>query len=405
MAELRTAYPEWLRLTSITVLGIASYGAYLGLPIILGSLAKSGVLTEADLGWLASLELLAMMAGSIFAARMVAWPTNRVVLPGLALAVVANLLCGFATTEFWLFVLRALAGFGSGICFAIAIARLAAFGDPTKNSGWFTAGVTLGGSLYLVLLPIADSHFGLAGVFGVLGACLVVAALFAPFFPQALPEAEAEAASPAAHAGGAWLGWLLMLSVLVYNAGATSFWAYAERLGDWAHVPLEQTSAALSVANLVSAGVCVGSLWIGRRWGLIKPQIICLLISAVVFATWTAHEGVIGYWARTLLYYEALTVANVLQLSLIAAVDRSGRLGALVPAAQGLGQALGPAGGAFFLTFGMGYQPKLIGEGVSMALTAVIVFAVFLLIKRAGETEAVKPQDASPRDAGDAVSP
>jgi len=382
MTSTSTARGDAARLFAIIVLAIAGYGAYLGLPVILGALARASVLTESQLGWIASVELLALMVGSLAVSRVLHQRSIKLVLPAIILALGANLLTGLAHGAPSLFALRALAGFAGGACYAVALARLSAFGDPTKNASWFTAGVILGGSVLLVVLPAADARFGLTGVFCTLGLSFLLAAGLAVFLPDALPvEVEAEA-SILPHAQATRLGWLMMVGVFLYNVGFTSFWAYAERLGQTAQVPHEQIGAALSVSNLISAFFCGAGYVVGRRWGLFKPQILMMALVGLIFATWSTQDGAVGFWIRTVVYFQCLAVAVVLQLSLVSSIDRSGRFGALLPAAQGLGQAIGPAIGGYMLGLGHGYRPKLIGEGAMLLLTAGIAFAVYLLVKR-----------------------
>ncbi|QUD89833.1 hypothetical protein [Phenylobacterium montanum] len=370
-----------MHLAAIVVLGASGFGAFLGLPVILGALAAAHLLSDAQLGWLASAELLALMGGSLLATRLLRVRTWALVLPAILVAALADALSGGAHSAAWLFALRAIAGCGEGVCYSVALARLTAFGDPTKNASGFTAGVILGGSILLYALPVAEAKMGLPGVFGFLGLCLVAAAVLAPFLPNALPHSDAVSLSESSGSSGAWLGRLLLGGVFFYNLGFTSFWAYSERLGLAGRVSQEQISAALSAANLISAASCLAAYWIGRRWGVFKPQILAFLAVALIFATWSTSDGAAGYWARTMVYFQLLAVAVVLQLSLVAQVDRTGRIGALVPAAQGVGQALGPALGAYLLGFGHGYGPELAMESVSIALAALATAGGYWLAK------------------------
>ena len=71
--------------------------------------------------------------------------------------------------------------------------------------------------------------------------------------------------------------------------------------------------------------------------------------------------------------YQAATIANV---------DRSGRFPALIPAAQGLGNFLGPNLAASVLAFGLGYNGVFILCGIA-SITAMLVYLyMYLALKK-----------------------
>jgi len=379
------------RLISVVALGVAGFGAYLGLPVILGALAASGIVSEAQLGWIASVELLALMVGSLLVSGQLARRTWQLVLPSITVALIANLLTGLADDAAALFAARGFAGLGEGACFAVALARLPTFGDPSRNSSWFTAGVVLGGSVLLVALPAADQWFGVAGVFGVLGLMLLAAAAVAPWLPEALNAAVKDEVSPLPASMTRLVGAIMLAGAFFYSLANTSFWAYAERLGEAGGISTSQSSVALSVSNLLSAVVSLLAYRVGRRWGLFWPQILCFVGVGLLLMTWSMNDGLGPYWIRTLIYFQGLTIAVVLQLSVIAWIDRSGRLGALLPAMQGIGQAGGPALGAYALSVGHGYGLKLMGEGVVLTAAGLAALGAYRLMKRVDPT-LVRPE-------------
>ncbi len=73
---------------------------------------------------------------------------------------------------------------------------------------------------------------------------------------------------------------------------------------------------------------------------------------------------------------------DVYQMSTVANVDHSGRFASLMPAAQGLGQILGPNIAATILAFGLGYGAVFVMCACA-SLTGMLVYAFMYLRLRA----------------------
>ena len=75
------------------VLGFAGTGVAMGMPLLVGSMAKSLGFSEQQLGWLASSDMGGLCAGSILAALLVTRINRRILAAtGLTLVILANYL-------------------------------------------------------------------------------------------------------------------------------------------------------------------------------------------------------------------------------------------------------------------------------------------------------------------------
>jgi MFS family permease len=72
---------------------------------------------------------------------------------------------------------------------------------------------------------------------------------------------------------------------------------------------------------------------------------------------------------------------DVYQFASVANVDHSGRFQALVPAAQGLGQILGPNIAATVLAFGFGYSGVFIMCALASLTGMLIYLSMYLRLK------------------------
>lgn len=374
-------------LLAATMLGISGYAAYLGLPMILGALADAKGITADQLGWIASAELAGVMAGSIVAARLLGRAGNlQLALPGIAIALVANLATPWLEGVEALVGVRAVAGIGGGLCYALALARLSAIGDPTRNSSLFGIGLVLMGSLELIGLPWLAAEFGLLAMFMLIVAALLLSAGLLPWLPNGgLPDERAAAPAPL-ESKLSQVGLICLFAIFVYNIGATSFWVYVERLGVNGGLASGLVGQILNVANLLSLLSCWFAYWIARRWGQHRPQVIALLATAAIVGLWPLATEALGFGVRTILYFQLLTVSQIYQLSVLGTIDRSGGLAALLPAAQGAGQAIGPLVGGAALLFGFGFRGQLVIEALLLAVTAGIYALGFIRLRRIDPT-------------------
>jgi len=367
------------------LLGVIGYSAYLGLPVILGALADVLHLGPTQVGWIGSCELIGLTTGSILASRLLNKVTlSTLVIAASLVAIVANVLTGFVTSLPLVYALRVSAGFAGGACYSWSLATLAWRGDPARNSGIFGIGLVLMGSGELLLLPRLQTHFAALGVFGLLGGLYLIPLLFIRYLPSPRqtaidPQTGARATSTAVHVTGG----LYLAAIALYNIGATSFWAYVERLGDASGLSTGFVANVLNVANIATLLCCFVAWRVARRFGQDGPQILCLVLAAILVATWPFPSKPSAFASLTFLYFQLLTFSQIFQLSLLGTIDRSGRLASLLPAAQGVGQCVGPLAGAAVLSVGLGYREQLIMEACFLGVTAAIYAGVYLRSKAA----------------------
>lgn len=193
-------------------------------PVLLGALVQEGRIAEAQVGNLVTIEMLAMVLGSLAGIGLLRKMGARVVigLAGFTVAA-ANVAMTGQSGMMTLSLLRAVAGLGEGVLVASALVAISRVARVERASAIFLAVQTLLQAVVAAALPlitIASSRTDTA--LGALAATAAIAAAAALTLPQylqpAAPDAERGAVTPASLT--ALLGAGLFLGAIV------SVWSY-----------------------------------------------------------------------------------------------------------------------------------------------------------------------------------
>ena len=103
---------------------------------------------------------------------------------------------------------------------------------------------------------------------------------------------------------------------------------------------------------------CLIAVLLSNRFGLSKPLLVTLVFQAsiVVMLAFGITNFTVAF--SMFAFNFCWIFVDIYQAAMISNVDRSGRYVSLIPAAQGLGNGIGPASAAFVL----GCGPERIGE-------------------------------------------
>jgi hypothetical protein len=132
----------------------------------------------------------------------------------------------------------------------------------------------------------------------------------------------------------------------------------------------------------VFAVVGCGLAFLCTRFGLFKPLFISLLSMATIVIMLSAGITNINVVVSLFGFMTLWTFVDVYQSAMMAHMDRSGSMVALLPSVQGFGQFIGPNVAASVLGFGLGYGTMFVVSG-SMALIAMFLYmGVFFYMHR-----------------------
>jgi len=377
-------------------LAIGSVAPILGMPIIVGALQDGWGYTAEYAGYVTSIDLAGLLAGSVVTsllARRLDW--RWYVGGALLLSAAFNLLCTPFHSIVLLCCFRFAAGFTSGATYASSLTLLSRHSEPARGFSFMILLQVLANAVVLGLFPLLNERWGPGAIFVAIAGVLVASVAVVPLLPGR------ESATIAAPAGAARRGRpfrlpllpaLCLMAVALFYVTIGSYWAYAERMGIGFGISIEQIHWLLSAGVLLSAIGCLSATAVGHRIGQSRSLLIAL---AMLAATLLIH----GLYPTPIMFVINLAVLqlcwnfiDIFQLGTLAILDPSGRAAALVPAAQGAALAAGPAAAGFVLGRGNGYTAVLFLAGFTTSLAAV----TYAVVHHRYRSESLPVRIASP---------
>ena len=380
-------------ITASIILAISGWMVFMGMPILVGALADLRGYSEEAVGYLASAELGGMFLSSVFVSVMVKRLNLRLTaIIGLLISLSINLLSTQVEAYGPFMLLRFVAGFGSGMCYSIAIANLSGSQFRARNFSYLIFVLVLVNAVELYTFPQLAAAWGVSAIFIAFASLNAVSLLITPVLPRTPADDTIAEEAPQSRSPGEVtvppeqakrLAWLCLIAITAFYVCIGGFWAYIERLGSDRGLSSEFIGTTLAVTTVFSLIGCFGAYWLSKRAGQSIPLVIAFgAIGLVVFLMGLITTPLI-YVAGLVGFQLLWNAADIYQLGTLSNIDRVGRYGALVPGAQGLGQTIGPAGGGFLLGQGAGYVGVMSFVGVMAILAMTVYFIVHLMTSRA----------------------
>jgi len=317
---------------SLLVLGV--------LPVLLGALVDEHRLTNAGIGQIASLELLAMAASTAACGAFLKAERLRLIGIGCSIGLALANVSTAGASGALLFPLRAAAGAMEGVLLWITVSMIARTVTPERWAGVFFAAQTFGQLVLAVALAVwVMPRFGATGGYLALAIASlagVAPALFTPdrFAPLPLPPGE----------GGAppLRGWLALLATVVYVAAGGAVSVYLQPLAHEAGLGADVARSANWISLVAQVlGASLAIVVAGR----VRYFTVFVVVTATTLIVWwifgnnepgwlfiTAN----GVWGLMTLFLAPFLVPFTID------ADSSRRAALQSGAAQLLGGAIGP---------------------------------------------------------------
>ena len=336
----------------IMVTNVAAISFFNFSPLILGALIDERSFTYQQVGWLAGIFMLGLASvNTIWGIAQPRLPRHIVARSGAALASLCFVLA-IPVHNFSIFaIVLAGAGIGCGLCFGLTITSLGEDAMPESKFGFMQALQTLTAALGLFILPWSTGlPIGIAGSGLLLCAALMTAALASAGAltsnSSSLEPVNTKALTPRP----TWPFWVACAILLLNVAAEASVWSFLERIALARYITTQMASQILA-ASFFAAGL--GSLaggFVGTKYGRTAPFLLAVGASILaVFMFWQA-SGLINYIIAVMLFAGAWNFGACYRMGLAIAADETGARAPLIPAAQTIGAAIGPAlGGSLII--------------------------------------------------------
>jgi predicted MFS family arabinose efflux permease len=371
-------------------LAIGSVTPILGMPIIVGALQDGWGYTAEYAGYVTSIDLAGVLAGSVVTSLMAHRLDWRCYVgAALALSAAFNLLCAPFHGVAALCCFRFAAGFASGATYASSLTLLSRNAEPARVFSMMILMQVLANAIVLALFPLLNERWGPAAIFAAVAGVLLASLAVVPLLPRR--DSAARVALPARatqrrrNFAVPLLPALCLMAVALFYVTIGSYWAYAERMGIGFGISTQEVHWLLSAGVLLSAAACLSARTVAHRIG----QSSALLLALAMLATTLLIHGMVPTPTMFVVTLAVLQLCwnfiDIFQLGTLAVLDPSGRAAALVPAAQGAALAAGPAAAGFVLRLGKGYTAVLLLAGFTSALAALI----YAIVHRRYRSESV----------------
>ncbi|MFK7830673.1 MAG: MFS transporter [Congregibacter sp.] len=390
--QLSSLFDRWQSLSVGLYMSIVGYSVLAGIPVI--STAWSTLLgfSETEVGRVAGADLGGLSCGAIIAALLVSRVDRRaIVVAAVLFALATNLACVRFDTYVETLVLRFLSGVASGVLTGVAVATLGGRTHPARAFNYllFSFAFVQAGEMY-VLPRLSMEHIYYLFAASYLPVLLLLSWLpprpdfAAPVPPRSGSEAASSIAAGAAQALPKGLRmpnvsvlviWLCLFAMALTYVNIGAYWTYIELASMDAGLDSDWVSGVLIWVSFFSVAGCLVATLISDRFGLARPLLITLILhAAAVFILVNkidAPRFLLSLYAFNFLWI----FIDVYQMGSIANLDKSGRFASLIPAAQGLGQIVGPNIAASLLAAGYGYSAIFV-LCAGASLCAFVVYAV-----------------------------
>jgi MFS family permease len=144
---------------------------------------------------------------------------------------------------------------------------------------------------------------------------------------------------PPSYTGMIWIG---LLASFLYFSNIFGFWAYIERIGQNAGLPIETIGLALGASQFAAIVGAGAAALASDRYGRVAPLALALLGQMLVLWLLVGQFTTFEFYLGAGLFQALFVLANSYQLGVISRIDIRGNFLVLVTGFQGLGAAVGP---------------------------------------------------------------
>ena len=364
---------DWRGLTIALYMVLVGYGVLVGIPVISTAWVTKLGFTEVEVGRVAGMDLGGLSAGAIVAA----WVINRmnrrlIVLIGIFLAALANGLCLKYVDYDTVLWLRFLAGFGSGMYTAVAMAVFGTSIRPALAYNLMLFSFAFSQALEMRILP----QLSMNGIYWVFIVCFLLTLPFLGWiksYPKPRSQDTESITTNKNNSSKPLLAWVCLFAIFLTYINIGAYWTYIELAALDSNTNPELVSEVLVWASLCSLLGCLIATLLSNRFGLLRPLLIALF-------TMATGVGMLAFGINEPKFLMSVFTFNLLwiftdvyQMGSLANFDHGGNYAAYLPAAQGLGQIVGPNIAASLLAINLGYSSVFV-MCWSAAMLAMLIY-------------------------------
>lgn len=384
----RTEFDNWRSLTMGIYMALVGYAIMVGMPVISTSWVNNLGFTNVEVGRIAGADLGGLAIGAIVSAFFVARIDRRYLTIGsAAFTIAANALCIYYQTYEVTLWLRLAAGIGAGVYTGVAVATIGGHSRPAFAFGLELFAFAGSQGAELKLLP----YLSIEGMYIALIAAYVISLVFISWLPRRPVDKALDVEIDVQEPDGehhvehqhvpAYVPWMVLIAVVFTYLNIGAYWTYIELASVDSDATPDWVASMLWVSSVFSVIGCLFAVLLSNRFGLARPLLVTLVIQTIIVLMLVTGINNIKVAISMFAFNFCWIFVDIYQSATIANVDHSGRFLALLPAAQGFGNFLGPNLAATVLAFGFGYPGVFILCGSASIMAMLAYLYMYLKLK------------------------
>ena len=379
-----TVFDGWRSMSISLYMALVGFGVMVGIPVISTAWVNLLGFSEVEVGRVAGADLGGLSLGAAVTSLFIARVDRRLlVLLSVGIAIAANALCMSLVEYEQVLLLRLMAGFGSGIYTAVAVVALGATAKPARAFNMMLFGFAFSQALELHVLP----QLSMNGIYLVFISCYSLTLLFVGWMPprpvQRQLPVEIDVDIDEGNSPGepktvpVFVPWLVLGAIVATYINIGAYWTYIELASadrSISSADADLVGRVLVWSSFLSLLGCLFATITSNRFGLARPLLVTLVVHSIIVGMLAGGINNVNILVSVFMFNFLWIFVDVYQMATIANFDHSGRFASLMPAAQGLGQIIGPNAAATVLAFGLGYSGVFV-LCAAATMTAMLLYA------------------------------
>jgi len=341
-------------------------------------------MTSFSAGWVVAIGTFSTAtAGFLMSMRIDKQNIKGLCRVALVIAILMDLISAFtANMIIVIFLVRILWGLAMGVAHASSISSIAHYENFKHGYGLYVGLQFIVSGLGLYLVPVYSDLIGVEGFF----ITFVIMDLIALYLTKFLQNKSEIIDKNSDTNSGIFVmlsmpALLAILGFTLFEAANTSQFSYIERFGVASNLSEYQIGFALLVGSLLGIPGGLSIFLVGERFGLVKPLAFGILISVSALVLLLNFNSYPIYFITSCMLGFSWAFCMPFIESLLARIDRKGRVVAAGSSVSFFGSALGP-GFAAFVVFNDQYRNSFL---LSICLFLVTLIAFLSLKLKTGK--------------------
>ena len=369
---------------ALSFIAVMSIYPVLTLPVMIGILMDHAGMSSFSAGWLTAVGTLSTAsAGFIMSIKMDNKNLQKLSRFTLIIAIFTDLLSAFtAGTTIIFFLIRVIWGLAMGVAHASSVSSIAHYDNFKQGFGIYVGLQFIVSGIGLYIIPVYADIIGVTGFFIGFAVLDFVALIFTKYLGSDYNEPVQKNKNNTSL--GVMISVPAILAIIgftVFEAANTAQFSYIERFGVISNLTEHQIGIALLVGSLLGIPGAFSIFILGDKFGLVRPLIFGFLLSISALTMLLLSSNYLIFFITSCMLGFSWSFCMPFIESLLAKIDRKGRVVAAGSSISFFGSAFGP-GMAAIVVSGDIYTNSFI---LSICLFSITLLIFLILGKQIKE--------------------